>query len=903
MGRTTPTSISLALIVIAVFLALPGCLTLIGSSNSQYSDAYTKEMRYNGTDFNKSEDCVIGTCWCMVCKNNTKIFPGKIDLVGQYCFFDKNCDQTQFNKYANGTYKDFFLRGFGIGTGLTFTDFANANKYCSERMNIAVQWLVGTDSEPYKIPDAGRAVCMLSKDIMPVYVLYSNYSKGGVLNTERPRKIANTLFTAGALYTQGKLSSGPVGPVVITTEIDFDKKDAAAIAQQVKAINDGCMNKRNSLTDPKATDEIYCFVAVAPKINDYEALDAVMAQPGMKDQVDLVAFGINGRYVETCDPYRIMEQVKNFSKYALYKYQKPTIIPYVMFEPAGTDKLNTCEWNENSVRNAYSAVFQESVTSLTKKGVIAIAPYSFNSTTIRPGNPLNCVDCALAKNDGRMRTWFGQCQGYTNIVRKMPSQDVSHPTPTTMILFSNASAGYCDFNSNPDFLRGMTFGQGSDKSFADPQLPNLAQASDKLISCDACLVRSSTAPPWGSMSGGGAPRALAIQSTGQTIDACTSMPEIDLWAEQRDLDPMLVRAFILTESGFDPCKYAVVMAPNAPMSLCPVPWGCFDSGVATYGAGYDFMDYAGTCSGAMPFPIPYDPAIMGEPPTTQPKWRFLGLGLMGSLEAPYTFWPAKYRKENDNGQYWKWLEPLVAMDKPLPGEDKVDGLFFEQVPPASQTAGSRALISERILAAAKDCNPDNFNPFNVSDSLCMGTWKMKKALDVGRAKVRYFHSMGWITWSDYDKDAALAAYLAANYYVGGWGGAGKCGLGDGADCAGYYYFQSTRWNDVICAQNPVEGFCTPDGKADTANCYGITDFPAAVACWHNKPSPMLPADNGLAKIKAYYGLLTGCGKDSTCPEGPKLLAAMNQPPAAGTDVYAPGAPVKDAVPPTTPPTQ
>ncbi len=894
MERRVPKYIVLSLIIIAVIaatLSLSGCLSLIGDSQAQFWDAYKKDLTYNASPYDESkiQNCTIGTCWCMVCKNNTGIFKGMTDLIGEYCYFDRNCTAEQFMSYANGTYKDLLLRPFGIGTGTTFGDFSDADRFCSERLNLAVQWLVQTDTQKYPIPDPGRAVCMLSKNVIPVYVLYStNYTKGGPLDQTRPTDIAKSLATGGAAITQGRLSNGPVGPVVITTEIDYNDtpQDVQAIAQQIRAINAGCHNVRGSAGNPQASDQIYCFVALAPKMNDYNGLKHVMDIPDIPGQVDLIAFGINGKYARSCIGNIIKEQVMNFSRYALYTYQKPTIIPYVLFDPGTNDSVDSCTWEENTVRDAYKVAFFDGITSYNKKGIIGIAAYSFNSTSIRPGNPLRCNDCALAKNPARMQPWYGTCQGFTTIAGKQPDSSVTvdHPTSTFMILFSNASAGYCDFNTNIDFMGSMTFGSGGDNDVTDFQAPDLQDPKTAaLIRCDACLVSANKTAPFKSMEGGGADRAIPIQSTGETLDACTAYsPQIELWAEQRDLDPMLVRAFIYTESKFDPCKYAVVTAPTTSLAgykpPCPVPWGCFDASSATYDAGYDFMDYAGTCQNADPFPIPHDPAIDASA-DAKPAYRFLGLGLTGSLEAPYTFWPRQYRADpTSDGPYWRFLDPILTAN---PNSN----LFFER----SKVSGTRPLISETVLAMAYECNPENFNPFNVSDSLCMGTLKMKKALDVARDKVKKFHSQGLLDWdNDYDKDNVLAAYLAANYYVGGWGGPNSCSAADAMDCAAQYYKQSWEWIKgcqglSADSLSQLSNYCNSDGTPNTANCYGISDFPALVAC--EGKQGLLPHDNGLDKIKAYFGLLNNC-PNVRCPEGPLLVKDLTGSLPTG-NVYAP----------------
>jgi hypothetical protein len=392
------------------------------------------------------EQCKIGSCYCFVCKNGTNLFGTMTNYVGGRCYFETNCTKTRAaNLSSNKETPDLSIRQFMIGQGPTFSDFSAANPYCSHRLSMAVQWLVATNESPYTLPDPSRVMCFLSKDIIPVYVLYSN---GEDINDTRAKKIAEILGTEGDDLFMGKLSSGPVGPVIVVTEMDFNESDADKVANQVKAINDACNNRQQ--------DEVYCMVAVAPKINDFKALDAVMAKVD-KDEVDFVAFGVNGNYVQSCEGPKIMNQVLNFSQYSLYKYGKPTVIPYIMFDTQGSDIGNTCTWSESKMMSAYSSFFPRGILSLQERGVIGVAPYSFNSTSYGVSNPLKCIDCAVGKNEQRLKSWYSWCQSFTNITRKLPTgASTSHPSGMLTTIFPNESGGSCDHNAQIIFcLRCM----------------------------------------------------------------------------------------------------------------------------------------------------------------------------------------------------------------------------------------------------------------------------------------------------------------------------------------------------------------------------------------------------------------------------------------------------------------
>lgn len=460
---------------------LQGCVQSANSGSQMYQDQYSQDFkRLAISSPDQLVTCKIGSCWCMVCQNGTNIFGPMRSLIGGYCYMETNCSQTKTANLTNiTTSPSTKIRMFMMGQGLSFSDFANAQPYCNNRMTMAVQWLIGGNNTPYTLPSAQRSMCLLSKDVMPVYVLYSG---GQNINATQAAQIGTILGNDGKNYFQGRLTSGPVGPVVVVTEIDFNISQAPQVAAEVQAINSNCGNDR-------ANHKIYCWVAVAPKINDIAALDAVMQLAG-PDNVDLVAYGINGHYVHTCDGPTIRLQALNFSSYALYHWGKPSIIPYIMFEPHGNDTDNSCTWTESSVVSAYGSFYPFAIDSLEKRGVIGMAPYSFNATTYNISNPLNCQDCAVGSTPQRLQAWYGGCQAYTNV---SSSATTSRPSAGTMIIFPNESGGYCPQNEQLDFLKGITFAD----AVGNPDIMNpVAPPCIRLRrSCTPAMSASTTTPP------------------------------------------------------------------------------------------------------------------------------------------------------------------------------------------------------------------------------------------------------------------------------------------------------------------------------------------------------------------------------------------------------------------------
>ncbi len=842
-------------IAIASLIVLAGCLQKISGGNSLYVSQYRDTLsRVPLTSANASEECRIGSCWCMVCRNGTNIFGRAItSLIGGSCYMEKNCTpQTLSNINNPNVTPNAYARQFMIGQGPTFGDFSSANPYCADRLSMAVQWLLGQNDSGYMRPDAARAMCFLSKDIIPMYILYSNSTN---INLTRSREIGEELGTGGRSLYNGILTNGPVGPTIVVTEMNFPVTAASQIAEQVRAIDQGCRNDR-------ANNKVYCYIAVAPRMGDYAALDAVMNSLGAdRDKVDLVAYGIDGRFAHSCSGDMIFAQAMNFSKYSLYNWSKPTIIPYVLFDPGTNDTDNSCTYSESDVVNGYASVFN-SILALKQRGVIGVAPYSFN-TTGGAGitNPLNCTDCGVGKYTPRLAAWYGACQQYVTI---QTSQGPGG-SPENAIRFGNESGSTCNEGYNPAYLFRQSY---ASQDIMQPVSPTTVQNYTKYFSCDACLLsnQSRTIDMIFNVSA----FASDYHLPGVSDRVCTSFPEIDQWASARNLDPMLVRAFVWTESNFDPCSAAKVCTKECIQSHCTP--NCFPQAFGgdseCYSNAYDEMyDPSGNCSAN----------LTNAAPGPRPDWRWCAVGLMQSLEPPYTFWPGQYTPDGSDGQYYDIY----------------------------QRSGFYPLGT---IAAARDCDV-YFNPFIPSDSLCIGTLKLEGMLRDAHSFIdSHRGQLGWA--ADYDKDNLLAAWIAGDMYSGFWGERarsadfvnaypGCSSSSTNGECWTQSFFESRTVNDTYCSSS--------DGQADTIKCknghpryeppyycYGATDIIKFV---HDCRAPFSsrPVDPGAGKLAAYIALSNGCA-NNFCPDGRILGQALGLGlPASGT-YYVP-----NNITPATPP--
>lgn len=825
-----------------------GCLQSVGGDEytSQYAQGINERIAISDPD--QIEACEIGNCYCMVCKNGSTLWGTSMNnLIGGNCYLEKDCKSETANEIRNKTATpDLAIREFMLGQGPTISDFASANKYCTFKLKMAVEWLIGNEDEPYKMPDAGRAFCLLSREVMPVYILYS---EGKNINIAQSRQIGEYLATEGANVWEGGWSDGPVGPNIVVAEIDFNATDADQVAQQIIAINEGCKNDRS------VGGTLNCWVAVSPKIGDKEALDAVMAQVG--DQVDVVAFGVNGQYADACisgriAPIKMMNQIVNFSEYALYVHGKPSLIPYILLDLGSKDK-NGCVWKESDIAQAYAAFLPKGVHRLREKGLIGMAPYSFNSSNFGSiANPLKCVNCAVASHEQWFRAYYGGCQAYTNITSPMGD----YGSYGNEILFPNASGGFCDFGGNLDSLfRETSFRDvGGNKDYLNPRAPEIRPVSDiNLFSCSSCLI--SNFSPTTHYSFGGA--AVGSVDPNSEHFCLSYQDEIAAWANARNLDPILVRAFALIESNLTADAAARVCDAGVSETGSDGR-GCFEPGGGKdecYNAAYRVMFNPSS------FPDPRDKyggefsnAPEAEDLGTDPDWKWCGLGFMQSLEPPYTFWPASVSPTGEDGEYAWACEDANICD-------------------------------EDLLKIARGCAAEvggNFNPFNVTHSLCMGTYKMAQGLEMARGIVRQNEELFGVSGSN-EKSELMAAYIMAQMYGGSWGyNSNNMRIVSGVlpPCAsntqaGACFIDKFKANKEVdkeyCEQDPLPFECEDYGepKWDPPEfCYGEKD---PTVFWDSCIQPFLttPNNHGNAKMKQFFALQS-CSSNP-CPDGKTQL--------------------------------
>jgi hypothetical protein len=881
---------ALFLLIVSLLSALllaPGCVQKTGSY-------YTTEGNITPIavyDENSIPICKLGVCVCMSCKNSTfswlRPFPS---LVGGNCYFLQNCTPDKFLALMNRTLKpDESARRFMIGQGYSFNDFGDANPWCGNRLDMAVQWLVGDNDTPYSLPDATRAMCMLDKGVMPVYVLYSN---GTNIDPDRAKQIATILGTggkpqtiAGAIIPPGGIiptTGGPVGPVVITTEMGYDGTNDAVVSnvtQEIINMDQACGNVR---TGNPATDKIYCMIALAPKMGDMAAIQAVKDKlgPFNWNKVDLIAFGINAHTVNlsttnslTCFPDEALSQAVTFAGDVLYNYSKPTIIPYVMFDANGTDSANSCNWTEQAMMTGYLHMFSWGMIPFQKAGVIGVAAYDFNSSQYSITNPLNCQDCALGKDDYRMANYFVPC-------RKTKVRDTGQvPSGDNAILFPNESGGSCDLNIQPLGLMQIVYGDS-----ANAISPTTAAVKNETaFRCDACASENLTFPFIIGTRGGA---HISLADTTDNNFYCKSIPQLALFAGRKNVDPTIMRAIAIGESGLNPCAAAMVCPDDSPQQA-----GCMHEG---YSKALDYVpepDTDNNCNPGQPgLPLTNaqnmqfwkPPPMYNSGGKQQAQYRWSGLGLMGVIEPPYTFWPKPYYVNPQNGQ------------------TGTDGPLFDGTPTGNQLlAQAQAAGDTANIAGAKSECGDQFNPFNATYASCMGTYKYSVNLKAARDYLGVAGNADALNVKDQpDKLNALAYYIALEMYRGYWyapytsigGGFGmprKQTYGEQwvAEFKIQQQYTAAWFRDPANANNKQ----IIDDQAANPECYGQSDFiffvrecefkrrnkapvPISDESIYNNPAAYY-GDYGSRILNIYQDLINGCD-NSYCPSWKRLAVEM-----------------------------
>ncbi len=808
--------------LILTLILASGCTGVI-EGGRDYSDMWGNQIIDRTAIYDEEDIDICGDveCWAMVCDNNTNIWVHRSSFIGGTCRFenlggdppDPDAEQRyadsqdRFNELLNTTLTpDENLMTFRVGVGPSFSDFGRANAWCHNSLGLAVQWLVGDEDVPYPYADPGRAVCILREETIPIYVLYSY---GQNVDVERTGRIAYRLAHGESFFPEGVIPErvegvgSPVGPVIITTEMNADFTDPnirEAVIEQARTIKQNC---------PDSEEGVYCMVALGATMGDYEGVQSILDDPRTQGKIDLLAFGMNSLNATTCDRNELYLGAYNFSRFAWYGYGIPSVIPFVLFDAQGDlereDGSWLCSWSEGEMIRGYNDLFAN-IPAFVRNGVIGVAAYDFNSTAggLR-GNPMGCEDCSLGTDIARMSSFFAGCQAYTGVYGTDidTDEETFRPSPGVPLVFPNQSGGRCSFGSGQwDGIMNMQYGSEGFADFTNPSGGQLRAPLDVTVRCDACMSES-IEWPWPYIpDAGGLPGSTSEEGRGHEDPhifltdmtnwevACSGFPELDDWAGRRNLDPMFVRAIAYSESGMWPCSTACTAEGGSGSA----GHGCI---AGNYNTGYNSMyDPAEVCTERI---LQKSPQVA---PGETPDFRAMGLGLMQVMESPYTFWPDEFCNEEDQ---------LTDC-----------GTNYDQYQDAVETRGR----TDNPEVSIAECGP-NFNPYNASHAACLGTYKFEVALRaaeniVDEYRSAYGHADLFRLDDDPDKERILEYYIAMHKYGGTWPTeTPNPWIAD--------FGVKSAWDEARCAvpesdrsREACRGFGILNDEAPY--CYGVTDF-------------------------------------------------------------------------------
>ncbi|VVB58199.1 Uncharacterised protein [Candidatus Anstonella stagnisolia] len=499
---------------ILIALILFGCITVTDAQKIKKPAEKTKI-------FENVEDLCsdIGgptPCTCMVCENKSSLLGDLLPKISENTLKGGKCELIPcnneiFDKVLNDEKDNKFPQKFLLGQGASFAEFKSANQYCNNSLSLAVKWMVG-DKQPPITPLGSRAACFLERNVIPLYIYYT---KGAAISAQAATDIGTQLKDAG--------------PVIVTTEINFDSSDASAVSKvkdQINAYKAAC---------PK------CLVALSPKDMDLEAVEKFHSDTTVWNKIDMIGQGImlNKDTNGICEPEALIGKRMVFAKKMLNTYHKPTIWLYVGISTGTQDPDGNagCTFTDKSVAKAYEYMMG-TMQPLISSGVIGYSPYAFVDGT----NPLECTGDAcnfgLMDSDGKEKepqfsSWFADCQYYTQ-----------EDAPSFISYSTNGLGNRCSYADNQKMLTRLVSEAGD---VYEPPALNI-QPVKSTIACDSCISYEKALPSnFGTVS--------AVETS-----MCTQYPALDAVPDRFDVSALLMRAIFAQESSFDACAISYVPA-------------------------------------------------------------------------------------------------------------------------------------------------------------------------------------------------------------------------------------------------------------------------------------------------------------------------------------------------------
>jgi hypothetical protein len=577
-----------AVLILAAIALLSGCLSdMIESSTAQYlSDSHTAvSAKMNAT--NLTEYANAGNCSIMLCQNaSRKSFVNwaqfmyysvrywkwmDASLIGGNCWLQNVTFENKAEIAKNLNDSTYYIREFGIGQGMTFADFNNANTYCNNSLRYAVKLVRSLDAEKYTFSSKSYtgAACFLDKSVIPLYILYNNGTVPGKDN-------------AGGFARQ---MSG-LGPVMIATEMNPESSDTNIenIASQIRGISAACSNCKVGLS-----------IRNGP--NGTRILDALSASHAL-DKVDFVGFGIDSDYlIDSNEDSKcgsgsyLVSQAQLATNAIRAKYGKPTFWYYVNLN------RSACRWSDLEERKLLWLMFND-IPEMSKNGLMGMSSEPFYSEAFfYPAENNSFVDSSTSLRQSAASAWFSLCQNYYG------------GRNFQVFAMDTSSIGKCGVL---DFIPENTMSYAGTQSTGD-YVPlaeiNFGDSEKQTYECRACFMIYDSKNI----------SAFLKNIKGVFRASNCEKPEdaanrINFYGDLYDIDTNLLKAIAQKESDFNPCTISYL--PELSAGLC--------TGKIIKKSDISTAATAAGCS----------VSSMADPPSDNQKYTVCASGMMQTTDLP-----------------------------------------------------------------------------------------------------------------------------------------------------------------------------------------------------------------------------------------------------------------------------
>jgi hypothetical protein len=532
MGKTV------YLILFALIFSL-GCVgSMIERSTNQYLD-----QSMTVTNVVDNSEAVLanaknGSCSLFLCQNQTRTgFGGWLkkyfyyswrygeifdpSLIGGSCWLQNVTLGNREEILENWSKKIYYPREVGIGQGMTFADFNQANLYCNNSLRYSLKLVRAMGSSSYLFsPKAyAGAACFMDKSVIPIYILYNNGTVP-VLGNDNSGEFAAQMNGTGPVMIASELNPSP------------DPDNIQNIESQIVSMKNKCPN---------------CLIGASITLNLASiSLLSKSKTDGILDKIDFVGFGLDSNYMNgTCgDSIKLLKEAEALSVLVEKKFDKPTFWYYVNLN------RTQCRWTDYEERKLYTTMFTD-IKIMSLNGLLGIAPVPFYDSAFIYPDSNNSFLVSTANGDdlrqGASSVWFSFCRQYygnqnyqimtldTSDMDTACSQNLAGGIPSKKIQY---------FGNKGDFVPLQDIGINDKEA--------------EMFQCKSCFI---------AFDSGKTPQFIKDLKSVFRQEQCDNNSEtMEFYADLYDIDANLLRSFASAESGFDHCAISNISSEK--VNLC-----------------------------------------------------------------------------------------------------------------------------------------------------------------------------------------------------------------------------------------------------------------------------------------------------------------------------------------------